>query len=315
MKINFAILWVDDNKDIVESLRPRLTKWMDDQGLGLVIHWHPGEAGVYTDLENKEVELIVLDYKLKGQKNGDQILSEIRSKGFYEDIIFYTTNGVPNNLFSGAAPDGVYFVDKKDAFERIKDIIELKIRRASNLVSLRGWIVADSIELEARLLKVLNDYFKKHELMSQERAIKVLSEDGAFFFGRLRTFLTELLKNHVAHLTFSEDGIFDFGAKHKILNGLVKDHIAALSKVKPPPSNFSGLQECKKILDSFPQEIIEIRNALAHQMAEIGEAGQTKIKTRTKEAKEITINLEQCILIRKSIRKHFENIKKLEALI
>mgnify|MGYP002789556257 CR=1 FL=1 len=267
MKIDFSILWVDDNKDFVESLRPQLDKWMNDHGLGLTVHWHAGEAGVYADLTKHDVELIVLDYKLKGGKMGDAIISEIREKGFFEDIIFYTTDAIPNNMFA-VPPDGVFFVARGDAKDRIKDLIGVKIRRASDLATLRGWIVADAIELEAIMGRVL-----------------------------------------------VEEGMFDFGKKHKVLNGILKDQIAVLNKNQPKSQALPKLQACKKTLDTFPKEIIEVRNALAHQMAELAETGHKKIKTKTKEAKEIVITPDECIAIRKNIRKHLDNLLSLEALV
>lgn len=283
MKIDFSILWVDDNKDFVESLRPQLNKWIDDHGLSLTIHWRSGEAGVYADLIKHEVELIVLDYQLKGGKKGDAIISEIRDKGFFEDIIFYTTGAVPNDMFA-VPPDGVFFVARGDAKDRIKDLIGVKIRRASDLATLRGWIVADAIELEAIMGRVLAKCFKDMEVLFRDRVLV-------------------------------EEGMFDFGKKHKILNGILKDQIAILNKNQPKSQALPKLQACKKILDEFPKEIIEVRNALAHQMAEITETGHKKIKTKTKEAKEIVITPEQCVAIRKNVRKHLENLLSLETLV
>lgn len=313
MKIDFTILWVDDNKDFVDSIRPQLEKWMDIQGLGLKICWHPRESGIYSDLDKGNIELIILDYHLKGGKNGDAIISEIRKKGFYEDIVFYTTKSNTNTLFK-VSPDGVFFSERDDAKDRIKDLLNIKIRRSLDLATLRGWIVADSIELEILLLTVLASFFKDHGELSRDRAMKVLSEDGAFFFGRLREYVNDALKKNIHDLTTSpEDGIFDFGGKHKVLNGIVKDHISALQKQS---KNTAALkfQACKKILDVFPQEIIEIRNALAHQIAEVSETGHKKLKSKTKAASELVITPEKCVEIRKNIRKHFENLTELNSL-
>ncbi len=66
--------------------------------------------------------------------------------------------GIPDGLFP-SPPDGVFFVDRSDAKDRIKDLLELKIRRATDLATVRGWIVADSIELEVLLGSVLAKFF------------------------------------------------------------------------------------------------------------------------------------------------------------
>jgi CheY-like chemotaxis protein len=282
MKTDFAILWIDDNPQFVDSLRPPLEKWMEDHGFGLIVHHRKSEAGIFDDLEKREIELIVLDYKLP-KKKGDELIGEIRSKNFYQDIIFYSQFGIPNDIFN-IPPDGVFFVDKGDAKDRIKDLIGLKIKRASDLATLRGWIVADAIELETILGRVLGKCFKEKEAMFTERVL-------------------------------SEDRLFDFGKKHTVLNGILKDHIADLKKTEPESQVIPKLQVCKEILNLFSKEIIEIRNALAHQMAEIHETGHKKIKTKTREAKEIVITPEQCVTIRKNVRKHLANLLELESLI
>lgn len=314
MKIDFPVLWVDDRKAFVDGLRPRLEKWIDSHGFRFVTYLHASEAGIYGDLKSKEIELIIVDYKLKGAKNGDAIITSIREKGYWENIIFYSTGGIPDDLFR-IPPDGVFFLDKQFALERIKDVISVNIRRASDLATLRGWVVADSIELENCILRVIAKYFEKHGGLSKARAMKVLAEDGTFFFGRLKEFISAILMEHIAELTHSERGIFDFGAKHTILSGLVKDHIALLSAGKENAETVAKLKTCKVTLDQFPKEIISTRNALAHQMAEIAETGHKKIKTKTKEAKEIIITPEECVTIRKNVRKHSDNLLALEALV
>ncbi len=283
MKTDFSILWIDDNLDFVDALLPPLEKWMDEHGgFALVVHKHKSEAGIFDDLEKKDIELIVIDYRLR-TKNGDVLIGEIRNKNFYQDIIFYSVGGIPNDVFT-TPPDGVFFVDRTYARDRIKDLIGLKIKRASDLATLRGWIVADAIELEVILGRVLAKCFKEKEALFTERVL-------------------------------SEEGMFDFGKKHKVLNGILKDHIATLNKSAPQSQETPKFQACKKILDLFPKEIIEVRNALAHQLAEIAETGHKKIRTKTKEAKDIVITPDECAKIRKNVRKHLANLLELESLI
>ena len=112
-----------------------------------------------------------------------------------------------------------------------------------------------------------------------------------------------------------ERGLIDFYKKHKVLNGILGDRIAALHQVNPHPALLPKLQACKKVLDLFPKEIIDVRNALAHQMMEFAETGEKKVRTMTKAAEDIIITPEQCIGIRNNLRKHMENLLDLEKLI
>jgi hypothetical protein len=256
---------------------------MDEQGFGLIVRWHPGEAGIVADLKSRDVELVILDYRLKGAKKGDAIITDIRGKEFFEDVVFYTTGAVPNDVFT-TPPDGVFFVARGDLKERVKDLVGLRIRRASDLATLRGWIVADAIEIECILGRVLCKCFKQMETVFRDRVL-------------------------------AEEGLLDFGKKHKVANGIIKDRISDLRKADPNSTAIPPLSACKNILDLLPKEIIEVRNALAHQMAEITATGHTKIRTRTKEAKEIVVTPEECVTIRKNVRKHLQNLVTLETLV
>lgn len=314
MKTDFSILWVDDNREFVESLTGPLTTWMAEHGFALVVCAHKGELGIEADLKTKEIELIVLDYKLRGSKRGDEIIRDIRAKNYYHDIVFYSGGPIPGEVF--AAPlDGVFVAEKNDAKEIIKALISLRLRRASDLATFRGWFVADSIELESRVVQLLKKCHDTWPDLFKERAMAVLTEEGAFFFGRLREFFAEVLKGHLHDLTFSGEGAFDFGGKHKILSGIIKDQMALLAKEKPPRKQLQSLQSCKTTLDLFPAEIIAVRNALAHQVAEESGSGHKKVRTRTRAGHEIVFTHEECCNIRKNLRKHLENLRALGDLI
>jgi hypothetical protein len=280
MKTDFSILWVDDNAEFVDSLARPLRTWMESHGFSLVVYPHKGEAGVENDIKTKDIELIILDYKLRGNKKGDEIIKNIR-ENYYQDIVFYSGGPIPPEVF--ATPlDGVFTVEKKDAKDCIKSLIALKIKRASDLATFRGWVVADSIELESVLGRVLSKCFKEQ-----------------------RDVFTKCVLGH--------EGLFDFYKKHLVLNNLLHDRMENLKKAGDAAS-LAKVQTCKKILDAFSDEVIHIRNALAHQVAEDGETGQKKIKVKGK-AKEFLNTPESLIKIRKDLKRHRDNLVELEAAL
>lgn len=277
MKIDFSILWIDDNREFVDSLRAPLEKWMDSHGFQLTIHDRKSEVGIYDDLKKQIIELIVVDFKLP-RKKGDDLIREMRAKQYYQDIVFYSMGGIPSEVLAGHL-EGVFVVDRTDAKERITDLLELRIRRASDLATLRGWVVADSIELERQLDDVLSKCFQKHEQMFTVRVL-----------------------NH--------EGLFDFYKKHSVLAGIIKDTAAELEKRDARSTRLATLRKCQNTLKEFPDEIIHVRNSLAHQLEEVVEGGATTLKTRAK-GKVIKFAPETCVSMRKNIQKHRENLSSL----
>ena len=275
MKTDFLILWVDDNKLVIDSLATNLGEWLDDRGFELKVIPHKDETNVLTDIKNYDIELIVIDYKLP-KKNGNEIIKEIRASGCYQDIVFYSEGVPPKEPY-----DGVFFVSKEDAKTRIKELVDLKLLRSSDPIGIRGWIVADAIELEGMVNELLiRCYTGKEGLTFTER------------------------------LFFNENNPLEFGIKADMLNGIIKDYIAFLRSKGIKDGKIEKLEALKKIHDEFKKEVVEIRNIVAHQRIEDTEKGKVIKRKSTNVLDNATI-----IRIRKNLRKHRDNLLSLQAVI
>jgi len=286
MNPNFTILWVDDTKTFVDSVRDPIVDLLKEKGFTGHIEWHKDEKGVLESLKTSEVDLIVIDYNLP-KKKGDEIIEEIRAKNCYQDIIFYSQDGRPVEPFKQNPPDGVFFVSRDDARDIIKRIIGLRMRRLADPVFFRGWVVADAIELEYLLEAVLCKCFPDKQA------------------ARVKRFL-------------EQNRVYDFGQKHKILSGIIHDAIAEL-RVEgggPAAEKLKALSACKKVLDGFPEEVIGVRNTAAHQRSERTEEGLRKIRPRAKHGgTEVVLTDAQCVKIRINLQAHKQNLHTLLSLL
>lgn len=286
MKPNFLILWIDDTKTFVESVRDPILDLLKEKGFTGQIELHKDEHGVLASLKKCEVDLIVVDYNLP-QKKGDQLIEEIRSQNCFQDIVFYSQDGRPVEPFKQNPPDGVFFVSREDARDIIKRIISLKMRRLTDTIFFRGWVVADAIELEHLLELVLCKCFPEKQA------------------ARVKRFL-------------AQNRVYDFGQKHVILSGIIEDSIVELKLESEAPAaeKVKALSECKKILDGFPKEVIGIRNTAAHQASKRTEEGVRKIKPRAKQGgMEVVLTEAQCIKIRTNLQMHKQNLDALLKLL
>jgi hypothetical protein len=112
-----------------------------------------------------------------------------------------------------------------------------------------------------------------------------------------------------------DKNVLEFGAKEKLLNGIVKDEITRIRKETPAPDYLEKLVKCKDILSKFTDEIIHVRNALAHQVSAVNQDGEITVKKMTSSGAPIVITCENCTVIRQDIRKHMRNLLDLENLI
>jgi len=278
MKTDFLILWIDDNKLVIDSLSSHLRTWLEEKGFDLKVISHKDETNVLGDIKKNDVELIVVDYKLP-KKTGDEIIKEIRENGCYQDVVFYSEGIPPKEPF-----DGVFFVSKEDAKTRIKSLIELKLLRSSDPISVRGWIVADAIELEWMVTELLEKCF--------------VTKEGYTFSKRF---------------FYDPDAPIDFGRKVNILQGILNDLLLCIPPIMDA-SQLEKLRACTNIYKSFTDEVVLIRNAVAHSRIEDTGQGKT-IRMKTKSAKPLIFEESTFIQIRNGLRKHYNNLVELQKLI
>ncbi len=280
MKTDFLMLWVDDRRLLIEALAMSLKGWLDKKGFELNIIMRPDEKNVLDDVKNRAIELIVIDYRLN-KKNGDEIIKDIRNSGCYQDIVFYSENELPATLF-----DGVFYVHKQDAETRIRELIELKLWRSSDPSGVRGWIVADAIELEGIVTDLLGLCFTQREGY---------------------TFSKRFFHDHNAPI--------DFGRKVDILKGILNDLSEWMSKLpKKDEAKIKRIDECNKIFKDFKEEVVEVRNAVAHQKTEVTDSGLV-IKKKTSKAEPIALEDATFVKIRNDLRKHHKNLIELLELL
>lgn len=277
MKIDFLTLWVDDQRHFIEALAMDLEDWLDDQGFKLEVLIHTNANGVITDIRSREVELIIIDYRLGGQ-TGDTLIEDIRQNDCFQDIIFYSEGQLPDRRF-----DGVHYVSKEDAKTRIKELIKLKLKRSSDLATLRGWIVADAIELEHMLDEILLQCFSPQNSL----------------------FETQLLAR----------GILDFNKKQIIVNSILSNELQRLNEAKDTSERHQQLKKCKEVLKSFEVEVIHYRNAVAHGKVDVAPNGSKRVKTLVKKPEFFDFDEISLAQGRKNIRKQRDNLVVLHELM
>lgn len=271
MKIaSFTMLIVDDNKEVSETIETDISTWLDSKGFELKTAFQTEKKGVLEEIKKNDIELIVIDYDLGERENGDKIIKEIRDKDYYHDIIFYTAGKMEDILTKSY--NGVFYASKKDATDIIKEVIDLRLKKSSDLATLRGWIVADAIELEYMIEELLLKCFSpKHEV-----------------------FETQIMRR---------PGVLDFNKKQMIINSMLSDELKKVADTKDESERAKKLQSCKEVFKSFETDVVHYRNAVAHSKLEITADGVKRLKTIGGSIKHFDFDEANLIEARKKFRK------------
>ena len=189
----FRILWVDDQKTkckkdiklvkrIIQSLGYEADiEVIDDISKESL----SSENGVLNKaIRARDVDLFVIDYNLKNDLFGGDVVEEIRrNHDMYTDIVFYSS--VPSSLISAVKDsfdsescmeyfDGVYVAPLGDDFtEKIRSVIVKIIKSWYNVHSIRGIVLSKASKFEQMVSSIINtNYISCLDKLKEDVAVK-----------------------------------------------------------------------------------------------------------------------------------------------
>ena len=249
MKLEYRILWFEDDPesvlDIVEALRGLL----HNQGFELVCDW--GECNATTMTETVEqlrnynpYDLMVFDYDLGSGLTGEELAKTLRSR-IWTDILYYSANRSAEDLFHGMNArkvEGVFCAVRQNLEDRIWALVESQIKRICDLNNMRG-IVLDSMSSIDTAIRIF--FSKTYEGMTDEKKSTIAKK------------LAKKLEERAAQTKEFAEGISEETVASSILDHRYVDFQMVRQRL-------SHVNECFK--DTSPmRDLQDLRNQLAHQ--------------------------------------------------
>lgn len=175
----FKVLWIDDQtkkckrevkavSNLIEALgfEPEITFETNISKSSL----SQQEGALYQAIHARNVDLFLVDYNLKNDVFGSDIVREIRSDNdVYTDIVFYSSD--PRALIDQIKSsydsdsildfcDGVYVVPLGDEFvAKVEQIITKTIKSWYNVHSIRGIILSKTSKFEQMVSSIIGDNY------------------------------------------------------------------------------------------------------------------------------------------------------------
>lgn len=224
MIANYKIFWVDDSVEWFESVQEQVTRYIEEQGLQPQIQFFKDGSSL-SEYVHDDVDLFVLDYKLKGP-NGDKLIQQLREAGVFTEVVLYSYDTDPSKVIEPL--EGIFFCKRDDAADRIESVVDLTLHKLKDLAVVRGMVIASAIDLE----NMVNDLL-----------VLLFKDQGDLFRRRI-------IEKHD----------LDAAKRIALLNGALKDYLKENNNLK----NEIALRECKSVLSLLMNEVINERNILAH---------------------------------------------------
>jgi hypothetical protein len=151
MRLSFSILWFDDNEDYfdsldIESLEKEILSWGFSPKIELVTT--PEAFKSRSPFET--YDLIIVDRKLEGYKDGADFIADIRDNAVYTEVIFYTagnTSDLWNDIYNQEL-EGVFVSSRSGIVSKITRVGRQSIRKVLDLENMRGIVMAEVGELD-----------------------------------------------------------------------------------------------------------------------------------------------------------------------
>lgn len=175
----FKILWIDDQTKKCKRDARTIEKYIESMGFEPIVDFEddisdaslrkPG-GRINRAIKARNVDLFIIDYNLKNEIFGSDIIEEIRSDNdIYTDIVFYSSD--PKTLIDTVKKsfdehsamkyfDGVYVVPLGDEFTlKVKYIITKIVRSWYNAHSIRGVLLSKASKFEQLAAKIIEENY------------------------------------------------------------------------------------------------------------------------------------------------------------
>ena len=272
MRLNFNVLWVDDQPDHVDAQITRIAKQMEDEGF----EFNPTLSKSIDDVRRligesvfaDEIDLILVDWDLGGQVQGQDAIAAIREFVPYKDVVFYSAQNPASALRQLAfdmGAEGVYCASREDLVDEVLGVFESLVKKVLDLDHTRGIVMGATSDIDYMVnecLVAIHDQFDaegKAAMLKQamgyiEERIKELTETAT----KLRS-VTSMAELFEAHMVLTSND------RLRVLAGVLK------AKVLEPH------KEDRRSVITYQQKVVPPRNVLGHMVL----VPEGKIRTLT----------------------------------
>lgn len=303
MRMDFNILWVENQQDLVQSQKERLERLVRREGFRLQVKFVESVDAALTslgdDVYTDHVDLVLMDYDLGAGKKGDEGLVEVRHLIPYRDVIFYSSQA--NELLKMVLErgvEGVFCSTRDDLPDRCFGVFEALIKKVVDIDHSRGIVMGTTSDIDQFVMDALVASFDRCDDNGKAEALAQVQKDLKKMRGRFEKAADEIAA--VKHLS----ELFDHHAFYTSV-----DRMELLRKVLK-----AGAPDVHKTSDAtlidYIQTTLPRRNDLAHVRVQV-EGFSRKLVNR----KNIELTAADMKSLRLQLLQHHESIEGLCAAL
>jgi hypothetical protein len=261
LRLDFNVLWVDDQPDRVGSQITAITKRMQEEGF----HFVPTlcqsveevKKAIAPDVFTDEVDLILVDWDLGNGVVGQDAIAEIRSAVPYKDVVFYSAQTAPDALRKAAfdkGVEGIYCASREQLVDEVFGVFESLVKKVLDLDHARGIVMGATSDIDHIVNECLIVVHGKLDQPGKEAMLK----EGLGYIQKRIAELAETAQKLEDAKTLGE-----FFAAHMILTA--NDRLRMLAGALKA-ATFAAHKGYRPHIVAYQQKVVPDRNILGHMV-------------------------------------------------
>jgi hypothetical protein len=312
MKLEYKILWVEDEEDYLESFPiDRIKDHIRSNGFEPFLTFRSRPDEIRLPVNKNDFDLLVVDFNItEDQYHGSDLIQEIRSNKCLTEVVFYSGGDI-DLLYAASGEkklEGIYFgpKDATSLARKITDVFDLTVRKVLDVNNMRGFVMAGVAELDLLLEEIITVKYDKllpgDQIVLRRKMVEKILPESKY----LAVLAHELPDEKKQLLTTALAGIKEHQpATFEVLFGRRMDSSKRVETV-------IGFCKTNQYLNAYKEDISQLapllhwRNALAHQRPVEGESGALQFEVQGLGVK--LFDDVQTLELRKQIRLYIERL-------
>ena len=326
MDLTYRILWFEDNDEWFNTTSRRVARYIKEKNYRVEIDRIEKASDFFIENQKlQKYDLMIVDYKLEKiseqgkEKNiyGSEIIENIRSGKFVNDILFYSSYGydVLNEIMKKEGLEGVFIADRDNGefLDKVKLLIDKAVRRSDNLVNIRGIVMdvtSDFDNIIRDLIRMSWPESNEIEKVLSDKIMKKLLKDSVKTAEKMVSKYSKIDSDNIDELLDERE--FSAIKQARLLSWCIEsDEELQFEYLKMMQKNrlLDVSDEAEKFYDMYVKDIIKYRNALAHVKNGSGEVDRVIIGEIDGQQVEFTNEL--CDSLRKKMLSYDQLFKEL----
>lgn len=259
MRLDFNVLWVDDQPDHVTAQIKSIALKMAAEGF----EFKPRqcttiaemESAIAEDVFTDEIDLILVDWDLGNDTHGEDVIERIRQIVHYKDVVFYSGQASVVELRQKAYEkqlEGVYCASRPDLVDEVVGVFESLIKKVLDLDHTRGIVMGATSDIDHMVNHCLTLAHGKLDEAGKAKFIEEALKKVADQVKKLNKLGDKLKTTPSVEALFKAHILFTSDHRLRLLTSVLgMDELAAYS---------AGMET----VESYRNGVVHERNTLGH---------------------------------------------------